>query len=95
MDPQVSQCSLQFWDVVWLLPQQLVIYMIKWLIDNIDWLVEVGKIAMPVNGVYVFFFMDSVAWFNSTDDNDPYTSALWPNGYDIRHDNDNDNDNEN
>ena len=27
----------------------------------------------------------SETWFNSTDDNDPYISALLPDGYDIRH----------
>ena len=52
MDPQVPQCSLQFWDVEWLLDLNLVIYEIPGILNR----VEVGKIAMSVNGVYVLHF---------------------------------------
>ena len=52
MDLQVPQCSLQFWDVEWLLPLHLVNYEILGILKR----VEVGKIAMSVNGVYVFLF---------------------------------------
>ena len=53
MDPQVPQCSLQFWDVVWLLPLNLVIYEIPSILIR----VEIVKIAMSVNDVYVLSFL--------------------------------------
>ena len=52
MDPQVPQCSLQFWDVEWLLPLQIVNYEIPYILNR----VEVRKIALSVNGVYVLLF---------------------------------------
>ena len=47
MDPQVPQCSLQFWDVEWLLPLHFVNYEIPGILNRVD----VGKIAMSVNCV--------------------------------------------
>ena len=41
MDPQVPQCSLQFWDVEWLLPLHLGNYEIPGIVNR----VVVGKIA--------------------------------------------------
>ena len=52
MDPQVPQCNLQLWDVEWLPPPHLVNYEITGIVNR----VEVGKIAMSVNGVYVHLF---------------------------------------
>ena len=52
MDSQVPQHSLQFWDVELVLLLQFVIFEIP---GVLNW-VEVGKIAMSVNGVCVLLF---------------------------------------
>ena len=52
MDRQVPQYSLQFWDVKWMLPLHLVNYEILGILNR----VEVVKISMSVNGVYVLLF---------------------------------------
>ena len=52
MDPQVLPCSLQFWNVEWLLPLHLVNYEIPGIPNR----VKVGKIAISVKGVYVLLF---------------------------------------
>ena len=36
MDPQVLQCSLQFWDIEWLLPLLLVNYEIPGILNRVD-----------------------------------------------------------
>ena len=54
MDPQVPQCSLQFWDVEWLLPLHLVIYEIPGILNRV-W---VGKLQCQ-SMVFMFFSLNN------------------------------------